>query len=241
MLKEKLPQLRKAQGLSQEQLAERLHVSRQAISKWETGDSAPDIEKLMRLGEIFQVSLDYLLTDAASSLPACSGGSAPATPAQRNPRPKRRLIIIAAIFLALGLALGLLLARAQALPDAAAPQAAPDLALAGDLVAGFSHGFAYGDNESEYTAEMQFSIIPSVSVAGLTAEYMLIDAEGKVSLHPAEREEGTAFLARIELELYKEYTLSVIFRAGGYEYSQPLLEMTAGSANSYTWEELWRN
>ena len=63
MISEKLYMLRKKQGLSQEQLAERLNVSRQAISKWESGQSVPDTDKLLSIGEYFQVSLDYLLRE----------------------------------------------------------------------------------------------------------------------------------------------------------------------------------
>lgn len=58
---EKLLQLRRARGLSQEQLAERLDVSRQAVSKWETGEALPETDKLLRLGDFFAVTLDSLL------------------------------------------------------------------------------------------------------------------------------------------------------------------------------------
>ena len=59
----KIQQLRKNNGLSQEQLAEKLEVSRQAISKWENGTSYPDIEKLVLISELFNVSTDYLIKD----------------------------------------------------------------------------------------------------------------------------------------------------------------------------------
>lgn len=62
-LPEKLHMLRKRSGLSQEQLAEQLGVSRQAISKWESGQSVPESEKLILLSNYFNVSLDYLLKD----------------------------------------------------------------------------------------------------------------------------------------------------------------------------------
>lgn len=60
---EKLYKLRKKSGLSQEQLAEQLSVSRQAISKWESGQSVPESEKLIVISNYFNVSLDYLLKD----------------------------------------------------------------------------------------------------------------------------------------------------------------------------------
>ena len=60
-LGEKIMQLRQKQGLSQEAFGEKLGVSRQAVSKWETGQAAPDIDKIIAMSEIFQISTDYLL------------------------------------------------------------------------------------------------------------------------------------------------------------------------------------
>jgi transcriptional regulator with XRE-family HTH domain len=58
---EKIQQLRKSMNLTQEQLAEKLGVSRQAVSKWELGEALPDIENIVLLSKVFQVSTDYLL------------------------------------------------------------------------------------------------------------------------------------------------------------------------------------
>jgi len=63
LLSEKLYKLRKNSGLSQEQLAEKLSVSRQAISKWESGTAVPESEKLVTISNYFGVSVDYLLKD----------------------------------------------------------------------------------------------------------------------------------------------------------------------------------
>ena len=60
-LAEKIQQLRKQIGLSQEELAEKLNVSRQAVSKWESGACVPEVEKLIELSRLFGVSLDELL------------------------------------------------------------------------------------------------------------------------------------------------------------------------------------
>ncbi len=62
-LSEKLYVLRKERGLSQEQLAEKLSVSRQAILKWESGQSVPESDKLLAISSYFDVSLDYLLKE----------------------------------------------------------------------------------------------------------------------------------------------------------------------------------
>ena len=53
--------LRNVKGISQEELASLMNVTRQALSKWETGQTLPDSEKIIRLSEIFGVSTDYLL------------------------------------------------------------------------------------------------------------------------------------------------------------------------------------
>ena len=60
---EKLIQLRKKAGWSQEELAEQMNVSRQSVSKWEGAQSVPDLEKIIRLSRLFGVTTDYLLKD----------------------------------------------------------------------------------------------------------------------------------------------------------------------------------
>ena len=61
-LVEKLQKLRKDNNLSQEQLAEKIGVSRQAISKWERGEATPDSDNLICLAKIYNISLDELIS-----------------------------------------------------------------------------------------------------------------------------------------------------------------------------------
>ena len=63
ILSEKIAEERKKNGWSQEELAEKLDVSRQAVSKWESAQSTPDLQKLLRMAAVFGVSTDYLLKD----------------------------------------------------------------------------------------------------------------------------------------------------------------------------------
>lgn len=63
---EKLKNSRKAVGLSQEQLAEKLCVSRQAVTKWESGKGMPDIENIRAISRLLDISIDYLLDDGQS-------------------------------------------------------------------------------------------------------------------------------------------------------------------------------
>jgi len=78
-LAEKLFQLRQSHSWSQEELAEKLNVSRQTISKWETGTSVPDITKIPEIAKLFGVTTDYLLIDG-SPVPGEKGAPLTETP-----------------------------------------------------------------------------------------------------------------------------------------------------------------
>ncbi len=60
---EKLIQLRKKEGLSQEELGYKLNVTRQTVSKWELGQTTPEMEKLVEMSKIFNISLDELMNE----------------------------------------------------------------------------------------------------------------------------------------------------------------------------------
>lgn len=80
-LREKLIVLRDRAGLSQMELADRLGVSRQAVSRWESGDTTPTMDKLKSLARIYGVSLDWLCSDTADGEPP----EAAKPEADRNP------------------------------------------------------------------------------------------------------------------------------------------------------------
>ena len=66
ILGEKIARLRRKNGWSQEELADKMEVSRQAVSKWESGQTMPDLERILRLSSLFGVTIDYLLKDGAA-------------------------------------------------------------------------------------------------------------------------------------------------------------------------------
>lgn len=70
MFGEKIQRLRKVNGLSQEELATKINVSRQAISKWETG-AIPDIDNIVKLSTFFDCSLDYLMNNDVDDVDYC--------------------------------------------------------------------------------------------------------------------------------------------------------------------------
>lgn len=65
-LEEQIKHYRKQAGLSQEKMAEKIGVSRQAITKWENGTGTPDIANLMAIADFFQISVDELLSNEKS-------------------------------------------------------------------------------------------------------------------------------------------------------------------------------
>ena len=67
-LAENLKKIRKENNLSQEQLAEKLSVSRQSVSKWESGQAYPEMDKVLQLCKLFNISVDDLLNQDVSEL-----------------------------------------------------------------------------------------------------------------------------------------------------------------------------
>lgn len=90
-LSEKLYELRKKSNLSQEQLAEQLGVSRQAVSKWESGKAVPESETLISISEYFGVTLDYLMKENYSQSKLVTDEGATQT---NNGREKRILGLV---------------------------------------------------------------------------------------------------------------------------------------------------
>lgn len=159
-----LLQERKRRGLSQEELAGMVNVSRQAVSKWETGDAMPDLNKLLALADALGVSLDTLCgreTRATSS-------TAPTSP------PKRRstLLPLLCVFLLPITAIALFLLLSMARPSL--PPVTTDLSTMEKLtVSGLSfHG------ESNHAIAYRFT--PSISGPGLTYQLIFTDSNENV-------------------------------------------------------------
>ena len=108
-LHETIYQLRTARGLSQLELAEALDVSRQSISKWETGAAVPELEKLVRLSDVFGITLDELVRGTAEGAPKEDKGEAPPSAViieRRGMEPHR---IVALVVLCTGILLTFLM------------------------------------------------------------------------------------------------------------------------------------
>ena len=116
-LHDKIYELRKKEGLSQEALAEKLGVSRQSVSKWETGEATPEVSKLLSLSKLFGVTTDYLLDDEAEEekeveMPSSSFEvtSVNEAPTKKKGRSIRALVMILLICIVLCMLLPLIMA-----------------------------------------------------------------------------------------------------------------------------------
>ena len=85
---EKIQKLRREKGLSQEALAEALGVSRQSVSKWESGAVLPDTDKIIAMSELFGISTDFLLKGDFAPVTAPADGAA-APPQESKKKPKK--------------------------------------------------------------------------------------------------------------------------------------------------------
>lgn len=84
---EKFLVLRKSENLSQEEIAEKLNVSRQAISRWEMGTAMPDAQNLLQISKIFKVSIDFLLNNELAENVKTSANNAVVTDKKRKAKP----------------------------------------------------------------------------------------------------------------------------------------------------------
>ena len=80
MLKDNLVILRKLNGYSQEEISEKIDISRQAYAKWESGATTPDIEKAAKLAEVYGITIDSLLKNETVE----GVGTVPPAPADKN-------------------------------------------------------------------------------------------------------------------------------------------------------------
>lgn len=115
-LDEKLVHLRKEKGLTQLELAEAVKVSRQAVSKWESGGGMPSTENLRGLSELYGVSVDYLLNEKEREP---EDSNAPKEKTENSPEPVRKekkkvpikWVVIALVVLILAVTIGVFTAN----------------------------------------------------------------------------------------------------------------------------------
>lgn len=112
-LDEKLVHLRKEKGLTQLELAEAVNVSRQAVSKWESGGGTPSTENLRGLSELYGVSVDYLLNEEErrpedGNAPKDEPGNSPAPVREERRKVPIKWVVVVLVLLILAVTIGIL-------------------------------------------------------------------------------------------------------------------------------------
>lgn len=219
---EHLTRRRKALGLSQEELAAKIGVSRQAVSKWETGDVVPDLNRLLALADALDTSLDALCGREAAEPPA-------AAPAEQGTLPKRRWLLpalcgcLAACLLAGGL-WAWTWRNVVPAEEAAAMSTLPDT---------FTVSGVRFSSVSDYTVAYQFT--PSVSGDAYIYQITFTDPEGKTSTFDAPCSGGVcAGTAALESG-WLGYTVTVSVSDGTGSRSAAVAKNLNFSAGSASW------
>lgn len=224
---EKLLSLRRVKGFSQEQLADLINVSRQAISKWETAESQPDLTKLILLSNVFEVSLDELCgrtPETAAVMPI-----APNKIQSRFAWPFTGALIIALI---IGLTGGFFASRAFS--PTANRQEIKSVSITSFYL-----------NPELYNQKMRLVFCPSITAipgnndVPYSCSVLKIDADGKASSYPAVFTDGVC-TSDVSVDFsHRDFTLHAVFRIGAFDYTIGLVKITSLAESSYGFEELW--
>lgn len=210
---ERLIAARKAKGLSQEALAERLGVSRQAVSKWETGECKPDTDKLMLLCEQLEVGMEYL----------CFGRQA-----EPHGKARRRgtvwTAVIAAVCLAVGAVIGYM----------AAPRTQPEcgqepLSVTVEEVICSPNG-----------GGVSIRVLPQTVPTGATMQLLVEDGFGTDTVDATF--DGHYFTVSLQegIRPMLPYRITAVFCRGEQRLQLPLLLLTQDADGACRYTELWK-
>lgn len=240
-LGQRIQELRKAMGLSQEGLGERLGVSRQAISKWEADGAVPEVDKLIALSRLFGVSLNALLQ---VELPAERAGEEDraaeyvqtARREQRRGRAVSALLCGAFLLLAaLGIWQEVRVRRLEAQADELRVITAAYLDPA--VLVGAWDFQVQASNPAETV--LYVSMTPAVALEGMSVSFRAaVEGLEPVTVE-AQEGEGSFFSALLNLPSYKPLTLSVMFEVNGIRYIQPLAAFQVLTDKRAVWDPLW--
>ncbi|MBU5626951.1 helix-turn-helix domain-containing protein [Oscillibacter sp. MSJ-2] len=214
-LGEHIQQLRKAQGLSQEGLGAALGVSRQAVSKWETGQTLPDTANLLAMAELFGVSADELaIQKEAAEAPA------PETPApERGPLSFFLIPIAVALMVIVGMSLWFILMPESSgtMPNSSVPP--PSSEAAGEALSDFTLCWNAGGDPERLSLGEQEDCFPFGTSLELTAREWVYGSDWGVDFHDVTC--GALYLTYCDADDGSGQVISRIKTIGaGYETSR---------------------
>lgn len=234
--KERIFQARKAKGFSQEELAEQVGVSRQAVSKWETGEAMPDLEKLIAVCQVLEQSMEYLALGRTAETP--------------QPAPKKRkwwlAICAAAVCCALCFGMGFCWPRAQIQPPAQTqtqPQAQPQLQI--QVGNNTPQRIPAGSPISNVTVDLatkkhlDIGVLPTELTEGLSVELLCEDKlGGKTETYDCTFD-GHYYRIKLHRGEKYRYCITAVLTADGKKTQIPILDID-GNGNTFSTRHLWK-
>ena len=233
---EKIIQARKAKALTQEDLAEAVGVSRQAVSKWETEEAKPDLEKLVAICKVLELSMDYLCLDkqpeATSELPPA--------PAERSNHPRSfkgvAIGLVAALIIGM-LAIGLnYWTKKQDAPSTATTQStAPDYSamLATVTVADAKY-------QSNGLRDFQVSFVPSVQIPGMQVQIAIRNNKTGSTYYKDATKSGAGYVIDYTRPEHAfDYDFIAVCSIGDIAVQFPLINVASEDGRGFTTKDLW--
>ena len=231
---EQLIKLRKEKGISQEVLAEVIGVSRQAISKWETGATQPEMSNIIKLCEILEVNPNILFGLEEAKEPVSDEISAENDNSGETKRTngKQRLIItvLTVCCVLLGMMLGFLV-KSNSMGEERQPDIPIDFSVSGyDL-----HSEAYADGVNTFRLNFASNISnPEYNYKIIVTDHNGISREFDVRAGADGVYTGTFQVAG----QYSHYLISVSVSVGRNTYTDSLIKISKISEIGYSWEEI---
>ena len=204
MLKDNIAALRKAAGMSQGDLAERLFVVRQTVSKWEKGLSAPDSDMLVKLAEVFGVSVGELIGEKTDDLQAA------AAHASKNVLKIVLLVFAVAAFLAASVFAGIVLVRRANLLHPEGVGGDVDVALKGNINISKDYGDTVAfdvEGKPQIVCTIPYGYASYTEQAGMYTDgdgnFITVSAEYAINVHNPLH--GTVYMHQYEIAGYSSY------------------------------------
>ena len=216
--KDRLLQARKEKGLSQEALAEIIGVSRQAVSKWETGEAMPETDKLVTLCHALDLDMEYLALGKAS-LPHSQKG---------NILHGRITALLIGICLLAGFFVGFLLGRGSSSQQADSLLARQKLELL-EAVTISDVTVSRADN-----GMLEFAILPSILPEGVTVQVLCEDQILGTADTFVCTFDGIYYRFLIETDGIFQYRITVQLALDGFTKQLPLIDLN-GDTRSYSY------
>lgn len=225
-----LTRTRKARGMSQEDLASKIQVSRQAVSKWETGDALPDLNKLLLLADALDISLDELCGRESPVSPAADTASDLRIRIVHSGRARwawLALVVLLAVCLTAG-GLWWKWAQRHIVPSEAAPAAStlPDTFTVS------------GVNFYGHASYLDYQFVPSVSDSSYTYQISFTSSDGNVKTFPVECEGSVCAGTAMGLTSGSSYLVTVSISDGGACINVPIAQGLSFSDGHAGWTPL---